>query len=211
MTHGARDSVGGEDSLGIRARAHGQIGEDGAGSALSLRGHARHRHVAPAARLFDRVGRLGIVDHFAPNRCLPVGIAGAVGHHRGHPIVTDGDIETVGGRDALVAREAAIRGSEEHVSGCRCPPSWASPTGFRRAGRDHGTGLAHGQRGADEQDGGQQPALIRHHHPSKNPPSNQSRRTYTRSRAERPVAWVAGRSTPTFARTCCRVFSEICI
>ena len=52
----------------------------------------RDRHVAHRALVFNGGFRFGMIDGFATNARLPVGIARRVGHDAGAPLKTDGDV-----------------------------------------------------------------------------------------------------------------------
>ena len=189
MAERAGDAVGREIGPGPVRLADREVGEDRAGLSRLHGGRGGHRHVAARALSFDFRRCLGMVHDLAPHGRLEVGVAGAVGHHRGAPVETDRDVGSIGGRDSLVAGDTAVRGAEV-LGGIRrdgrlCPcgsPERGGP-GRRAIGperiRCRGTRRdqeAARQRADCRECADHQPGTGHRYHPSKKPPSNQSRR-----------------------------------
>src|ERR1035437_7796467 len=53
-----------------------------------------------------------MVDGFAADAALPIGVAGGVGHDAGSPLRTDGDVFACAGGESVVAGDAADGGAE---------------------------------------------------------------------------------------------------
>jgi len=92
-----------------------QMREHAALAPGKIGGIAGHRHVTGRALILDRGRGLGILQHLAPNRRLPVRIARRVGHHRWAPVLADRDTATAGTCQAVVAGHAAVAGHEQLV------------------------------------------------------------------------------------------------
>ncbi len=87
----AGDAVG-RGSIFAEDRGEWQVREDLRFAALCCSREVRQRHVTGGALVFDIGLRLGVIDGFAANAALPVGVARGIGHDTGAPVKADGNI-----------------------------------------------------------------------------------------------------------------------
>ena len=113
VTKRAGHTVRGKQVLRGGGRTDRQVFEDGPEAAAGIRLVAGHRHVALGALILDGGGGLRMVHRFAPDRRLPVRIARRIGHHRGPPVESDGDVLAGGGGESVVTGEAGLAGGEQ--------------------------------------------------------------------------------------------------
>ena len=113
VTQRAGHAVRGEQIRRGGGRTDRQVFEDGPEAAAGIRRVAGHRHVALGAFVLDGGAGLRMVHGFAPDRRLPIRIARRIGHHRGPPVETDGDVLPGVGDESVVTGEAGLAGGEQ--------------------------------------------------------------------------------------------------
>ncbi len=117
---------------GVRSvSSHGQVREDLTVSAGRARHRSGHRHMARRAFVLDLRLLRRMIERLSSDRCLPVGVARGVGHHRRAPRRSDRHIFPGRRRQAVVTRHAVVRGLKmRRLPGRR----WRGAVALRGAG-----------------------------------------------------------------------------
>src|SRR6202030_2067743 len=92
--------------------ADGKMREDLACFAAQLCLVARDGHVTDGALILNLRLRFWMVGDLAAQAALPIRIMRRIGHYRGAPVESDGDVRARGGSEAVVAGQASVGGLE---------------------------------------------------------------------------------------------------